>query len=506
MATTIVTKSGSGAPTASDLVAGELAVDLTNGRLYTEDSGGTVLELGLNPNGNVDVTGSVTADGLTVDGVSTLTSNSSADGILLNGRSDNIGQFTFRSNDGATNYSQLQSRSTEMFVKTLANIPMSFHTNNTERLGIANNGDISFYEDTGTTPKLAWSAANERLTLTGSDYQFGIQQGANQPWYTRAVSDGTFRLHLNGTGDVLTADSSGNVGIGVSPNYPIHVEKSVSGDWLGKFKNTHATNGYGLLIHAGDDASVTALSVGNYAGAGDYLVVKGDGKTGIGTASPSELLHVSGASSPAIRLTATNTPVSVSMQADDATGFLSTVTNHPLVFRTNNSEAARFDSSQNFLVGTSSQIYDGKQCNQFNGATHNGLVLQTTLAALNSTFVAFINSAGTACGAIIQNGTTTVNYGASSDRRLKENISDSDDSGLVIDAIQVRKFDWIGTDEHERYGFIAQELREVVPVAVCSMGMPDEEDPMLGVDPSKLMALAIKEIQSLRARVAALES
>jgi hypothetical protein len=35
------------------LVAGELAVDLTNKRLYTEDSGGTVLELGTNPSGNV---------------------------------------------------------------------------------------------------------------------------------------------------------------------------------------------------------------------------------------------------------------------------------------------------------------------------------------------------------------------------------------------------------------------------------------------------------------------
>jgi hypothetical protein len=45
MATTIVTKSGSGAPTASNLVAGELAVDLTNKRLYTENSSGTVLEL-----------------------------------------------------------------------------------------------------------------------------------------------------------------------------------------------------------------------------------------------------------------------------------------------------------------------------------------------------------------------------------------------------------------------------------------------------------------------------
>ena len=53
MATTIVTKNGSGAPTASDLVAGELAVDLTNKRLYTEDSGGTVLELGTNPASDV---------------------------------------------------------------------------------------------------------------------------------------------------------------------------------------------------------------------------------------------------------------------------------------------------------------------------------------------------------------------------------------------------------------------------------------------------------------------
>ena len=55
MATTIVTKNGSGAPAASDLVAGELAVDLTNGRLYTTDldSGGTVLELGTNPASDV---------------------------------------------------------------------------------------------------------------------------------------------------------------------------------------------------------------------------------------------------------------------------------------------------------------------------------------------------------------------------------------------------------------------------------------------------------------------
>ena len=47
--TTIKLKNGSGAPAASDLVQGEPALDLTNKRLYTEDSGGNVIEVGTNP-------------------------------------------------------------------------------------------------------------------------------------------------------------------------------------------------------------------------------------------------------------------------------------------------------------------------------------------------------------------------------------------------------------------------------------------------------------------------
>jgi len=49
MATTIKLKNGSGAPLASDLVQGEPALDLTNKRLYSEDSSGTVIEIGTNP-------------------------------------------------------------------------------------------------------------------------------------------------------------------------------------------------------------------------------------------------------------------------------------------------------------------------------------------------------------------------------------------------------------------------------------------------------------------------
>ena len=105
--------------------------------------------------------------------------------------------------------------------------------------------------------------------------------------------------------DDLILGGAAQLGIGTAtPGYPLHVESSVSGDWMGKIKNTHATNGNGLLVHAGDDSSVKALSVGNYGGTGDYLVVLGDGKVGIGTATPGHPLHiVESADGPKIRLT-----------------------------------------------------------------------------------------------------------------------------------------------------------------------------------------------------------
>ena len=154
MATTIVTKSGSGAPTASDLVAGELAVDLTNGRLYTEDSGGTVLELGLNPSGNVDVTGTVTADGLTVDGTSDLNGNVTIGTSLTTLLTGNDIDF---------------QRAGDSYLSQTGGGALNIRTNdgvsNKVRLNLASNGDISFYEDTGTTPKFFWDASAEALGI-----------------------------------------------------------------------------------------------------------------------------------------------------------------------------------------------------------------------------------------------------------------------------------------------------------------------------------------------------
>ena len=91
----------------------------------------------------------------------------------------------------------------------------------------------------------------------------------------------------------------------------------------------------------------------------------------------------------------------------------------------------------------------------------------------------------------------------SSDRRLKENIADADDAGNVIDSVQIRKFDWIENGKHQDYGVIAQEVLEVVPDAVQ---VPEDEDGRMGVSYETFIPMLIKEVQSLRSRVAELEN
>jgi hypothetical protein len=103
----------------------------------------------------------------------------------------------------------------------------------------------------------------------------------------------------------------------------------------------------------------------------------------------------------------------------------------------------------------------------------------------------------------IQYSDSATSYLTSSDERLKENIVDAPSASSDIDAIQVRSFNWKATGEHQKYGMVAQELQAAAPDAVSTVASPEE---MMGVDYSKLVPMLVKEIQSLRARIAALEN
>jgi hypothetical protein len=169
-------------------------------------------------------------------------------------------------------------------------------------------------------------------------------------------------------------------------------------------------------------------------------------------------------------------------------------------------QAMTLDASGNLLCGPTSYsatpasgiILGGPNI----GTTGTLIVGHANGTATGSQYAIFNYNSGV-IGSITQSGTTAVLYNTTSDQRLKQNIQDAAPASALIDAIQVRQYDWESDGSHQRYGFIAQELVTVAPEAVHQPADPEE---MMAVDYSKLVPMLVKEIQSLRARVAALES
>jgi hypothetical protein len=163
-------------------------------------------------------------------------------------------------------------------------------------------------------------------------------------------------------------------------------------------------------------------------------------------------------------------------------------------------QAMTLDASGNLLAGTTTASNTPSQ-----GITlmQNTSVGSIGIGHANGTLSGngYMNFAynGSAIGSITQSGTTAVLYNTTSDQRLKENITDADSASTLIDALQVRKFDWKAGGSHQRYGFVAQELVTVAPEAVHQ---PEDTEQMMAVDYSKLVPMLVKEIQLLRKRLA----
>ena len=137
-----------------------------------------------------------------------------------------------------------------------------------------------------------------------------------------------------------------------------------------------------------------------------------------------------------------------------------------------------------------------------------------------TTFIQFRNgsSAGTQLGEITRNGSNnSVNYNTTSDYRLKTNIEDKIDGIEKVKQLNVKRFNWLDNIDVDKVdGFLAHEVSSVVPEAITGeKDAVDEEGNIIpqGIDQSKLVPLltkalqeAITKIETLEAKVAALES
>jgi len=187
--------------------------------------------------------------------------------------------------------------------------------------------------------------------------------------------------------------------------------------------------------------------------------------------------------------------------------------NAHLAFSTNNTERARITSGGAVGINRTNPNAFAQLSVSFNPTAtlvNNGvgLSVDTTTNTTNAVFAQWVNENGNGIGSVTRVAqTNAVAYNTTSDRRLKENIFPADDAGSVIDAIEIVKHDW-KEGGHVRYGVVAQDLHEVAPEAV-SPGDPDDVEKLKrswGVDYSKLVPMLIKEVQSLRKRVAELET
>jgi len=256
----------------------------------------------------VDITGTLTSDGLTVDGTFNFTS--AVNGIINNPASFFINIDSDNNNAGEAFY-------------------ISRDAENTAGARVAKfdaTGDISFYEDTGTTPKFFWDASAESLGI-----------GTSTPAQALVVNR-----------------SSGNTYLEVS--------RATQSQGQVALQLTGGTGGTNWIMYQ-DTSSNDLKFFGNSA---DRMTIDSSGNVGIGTSSPTgqaannRVLQIYGAG--------TNDRAQIHF-ANSATGegtsdgsfigvdttsalYIINAENAPTIFENNGSERMRIDSSGNLLVGT----------------------------------------------------------------------------------------------------------------------------------------------------------
>jgi hypothetical protein len=263
------------------------AVDGTAVRLYHPDATNDI-KLATTSTG-VDVTGTVTADGLSVDG--TVDVNLGSDGSPIAslsgasaGRKLDIQSFAVGASVGAGYSINATSGQGEL----------DFQTTGVSRLNIDFGGDISFFEDTGTTEKLTWSASGETLNFAdNSKAVFGASDDL-QIYHDSTTNDsiitesGAGNLVLQGNSLRLTNTSGvrylqGNSGAEVNlwHNGNKKLETTATGiDVTGTVTADDVLVGTGTTTKAALGTAVTQIDIANAVGFGPELFIHNSGQGG----------------------------------------------------------------------------------------------------------------------------------------------------------------------------------------------------------------------------------
>jgi len=262
----------------------------------------------------VDITGALTSDGLTAIAASANTDIAIFDGATGNGtRGLKISTEADNAADQVVVMSAQYDGAVDGYFK--------FKTADLERLRIDKQGDISFYEDTGTTAKFFWDASAESLGIGTSSPSQQLHLSGSTPIIRLTDTD------TNAYGEISSSSSDGN-----------------------------------LMFFADQGNTQANTTMRFYVDATERMRITSTGSVGIGTSSPSTTLHLA-SSGTALRLQDTDTNAYAEISTSDQGALIleadkgNSQASSTMLFKVDNTERMRIDSSGNLLVGkTSSDI------------------------------------------------------------------------------------------------------------------------------------------------------
>jgi hypothetical protein len=392
---------------------------------------------------------------------------------------------------------------------------------------------------------------------TSNNASYYDQSSALHRWYNAPA--GTAGNAITFT-QAMTLDASGNLGVGVTaPSYPLDVKLANNQFILARESTSNITNGFRIggvnneskavfsANSATGEVNLGAINTNYYLtfstnGANERMRIDTSGNLGVGTTSPptgyrAQFVDTRAADSVAIGVrNLSSSGITRYVLGNDigfarftigytgstfgnpSIGWIGTEGTEPFYFQTAGTERARFDSSGNLLVGSSSTIGTGGRfqvtssvdtsifkCTS--GTTYAAIVsnVESTAARL----MAFQYGSGgspTNVGTITTNGTVVV-YGGTSDYRLKTVIGAVAGHGERIDALEPIEYTWNSNGSRTR-GFLAHKFQEVYAGSVTGTkdatdenGNPEYQSMQAGS--SEVIADLVAEIQSLRKRLAA---
>jgi hypothetical protein len=487
----------------------------------------------LNVSGNLDVDGTANLDAVDIDGAVqldatfTVGANDQGYDVTLHGDTDarnvkwdsSADSLLFSDNAKAIFGDELEihSDATHARIREFGSGQLKIQGDNMQLLtsdgastyveGVASTGVVTLYH-ASNAPRLATSSTG--ISVTGKLETSANNNGGAKANYIRITDTDTTATAGNQQGGIEFYTNDVTPGIAAS----IEVVYAGSGGGGEITLNTNASSS-GTLTEA--------------------LRINENGLVGIGTDSPSALMHISGGSTATdgIHYIATNTsngPAGIVMNSGHGNWKIinsQTVAN-ALEFIDGGSPDAtrmRIEPSGKVIIGVNPNDTYSQGFSSLNGKQDS-----SNDSTASRTHYEFRNPNG-AVGTIATSGSATA-YNTSSDYRLKTDaqpITNASDRVLALNPVN---FEWIA-DGTRVDGFLAHEAATVVPEAVTGTkdAMRDEEyevtpavldddgnetapavmgtrsvPDLQGIDQSKMVPLLVAALQDALARITALEN